>query len=317
MGAILLCVGFLLDVLLGDPQGAWHPVVLIGRMVSFLERLLFPRKRNFRQEFFRGFVLVGVLLGGLGAGYFFLSRFLGRRFPVVFWVLETYLIFSFLALSTLLRRGREVEEALKRGDLVEARKRLKHLVGRDTEHLSEWEVVRGCVESLAENFSDGFVAPLFYMSLFGALGGLVYKTVNTLDSMVGYRDFRYFFFGFASARLDDILNFVPARLSVLFIALGVLLSRGNVRRVFLCAFRDARRHESPNAGWPEAAMAGALGVRLGGVNYYGGKREELPFLGDPLFDLTAEKIGEASRLVRLGGMWALLFLALLAFVIRG
>lgn len=317
MSAVVLLLGFLLDALLGDPQGKWHPVALIGWLIGKLEGLLFPRKRSFRREFLLGFGLVGILLGGLGVGYFFLGRFLARRFPVVFFLLEIYLIFSFLALSTLLRRGREVGEALREGDLPEARRRLRHLVGRDTEHLSEWEVVRGCVESLAENFSDGFVAPLFYMSLFGALGGLIYKTTNTLDSMVGYRDFRYFFFGFASARFDDVLNFIPARLSALFIALGALFVGGNAKWALACARRDARKHQSPNAGWPEAAMAGALGVRLGGVNYYGGKREELPFLGDPWFDLTVDKIDQAAMVVRTGGFWAVVVFALLAFLVRG
>ncbi|MCX7950162.1 MAG: adenosylcobinamide-phosphate synthase CbiB [Treponemataceae bacterium] len=304
VNALLLGLGFLLDALLGDPQGKWHPVALIGLLIEKLEGLLFPKKRNFRQEFVLGFVLLLVLLGGLGTGYFLLGRFLWRRFPVIFFAVELYLMFSFLALRTLRRRGEEVKEALERGDLPEARRRLRHLVGRDTEHLSEWEVVRGCVESLAENFSDGFLAPLFYMSILGALGGLLYKITNTLDSMIGHKDFRYFFFGFASARFDDILNFVPARLSVLFIALGTLFAGGNVRRVFLCAFRDAGKHESPNAGWPESGMAGALGVRLGGVNYYGGKREEMAFLGDPLQDLTVEKIDEALTIIHRGGVAA-------------
>jgi adenosylcobinamide-phosphate synthase len=317
MGALLLIAGFLLDTFLGDPQGKWHPVVWIGWLIAKLEQLLFPKKRNFKREFLLGFVLTGVLVGGLGAAYFFLGRFLRLRFPVAFLFLEVYLIFSFLALATLLRRGKEVGEALRRGDLPGARRLLKHLVGRDTEHLSEWEVIRGCVESLAENFNDGVVAPLFYMALFGALGGLVYKTTNTLDSMVGHKDFRYFFFGFASARWDDILNFIPARLSVFFIALGALFVGGRARQALACAFRDARRHQSPNAGWPEAAMAGALGVRLGGVNYYEGKREELPFLGDPWFDLTVDTVDQAIVLVRLGGMWALFFLSLLAFFLRG
>ncbi len=317
MGAVLLLWGFLLDVWLGDPQGRWHPVVLIGWLISALERVLFPRKRNFRQEFLRGFVLVAVVVGGLGGGYFFFARFLSGRAPLLFWAIELYLIFSFLALSTLIKRGREVREALRRGDLEEARKNLKHLVSRDTEHLSEWEVVRACVESLAENFNDGVIAPLFYMALLGALGGVVYKASNTLDSMVGYKDFRYFFFGFASARWDDVLNFLPARLSVLWIALGTLCVNRRFGEVFRYALRDARKHASPNAGWPEAGMAGALGVRLGGVNYYGGKREETPFLGDSRFDLTAEKIDEAIAIVRWGAVWGIGFLSFLAWLLRG
>ncbi|MBC7218448.1 MAG: cobalamin biosynthesis protein CobD, partial [Candidatus Caldatribacterium sp.] len=207
------------------------------------------------------------------------------------------------------------EEALEDGDLPRARDALRHLVGRDTERLSEWEVVRGCVESLAENFNDGIVAPLFYIALFGALGGLVYKAVNTLDSMLGYKDFRYYFFGFASARADDVLNFIPARLSAIFIALAALFCGRFFKGAVLCALRDARKHPSPNAGWPESAMAGALGVRLGGVNYYQGKREERPFLGDPLLDLVPARIREARRIVALGTGIALSAFAVLSLFV--
>ncbi len=308
-------MGFLLDFFLGDPGGRWHPVVGIGKLIEGLEKVLFPRERHFRREFALGFVVVGIMVGGLGVTYFFLRRFLYSYSLVLFSVVEVYLIFNFLSLRTLLRRGEEVKQALEAGDLPGARKNLKNLVGRDTDYLSEWEVVRGCVESLAENFNDGVIAPLFYISLFGALGGLIYKVTNTLDSMLGYKDFRYFFFGFASARLDDIFNFLPARLSILFIALAASILGRWGRSALFVAFRDARKHNSPNAGWPESAMAGALGVRLGGVNYYGGKREETAFLGDFVLDLTPERIGEALSIVRLSSFLALSFFVVLSILI--
>lgn len=312
IGLFRMLFGVGLDLAFGDPAFA-HPVVGIGCLVAFLERLLFPKKRNFKREFVLGFVVVAVVVGGLGVGYFFLRHFLARVAPAVFLVVEVYLIFYTLAIRTLLSRSREVEEALEAQDLPRAREALRHLVGRDTEHLSEWEIVRGCVESLAENFNDAIVAPLFYIALFGALGGLVYKAVNTLDSLLGYKDFRYYFFGFASARSDDIANFVPARLSAVFIALSALFCGRFFRRALACAFRDARKHPSPNAGWPESAMAGALGVRLGGVNYYQGRREERPFLGDPLLDLVPARIREARAIVAVGtgiALFAFAFVAL-------
>lgn len=310
-----LLVGFLLDFFLGDPGGRWHPVAGIGKLIEGLEKILFPRERHFRREFALGFVVVGIMVGGLGVVYFFLRRFLYSYSLLLFSAVEIYLIFNFLSLRTLLRRGEEVKQALEIGDLPGARKNLKNLVGRDTDHLSEWEVVRGCVESLAENLNDGVMAPLFYISLFGALGGLIYKVANTLDSMLGYKDFRYFFFGFASARLDDILNFIPARLSILFIALAASILGRWGRSALFVAFRDARKHKSPNAGWPESAMAGALGVRLGGVNYYGGKREEAAFLGDFVLDLTPERIGEALSIVRLSSFLVLSFFVVLSILI--
>ena len=315
LGALNLLTGFLLDFFLGDPGGKWHPVVGIGKLIEGLEKALFPQERHFRREFVLGFVVVVAMVGGLGVSYFFLRRFLRSYSLFLFSVVEVYLIFNFLSLRTLLRRGEEVRKALDEGDLPRARKSLKHLVGRDTEYLSEWEVVRGCVESLAESFNDGVMAPLFYISLFGALGGLIYKTTNTLDSMLGYRDFRYFFFGFASARFDDILNFLPARLSILFIACAASVLGRWGRSALSVAFRDARKHESPNAGWPESAMAGALGVRLGGVNYYGGKREETAFLGDFVLDLTPERIGEALSIVRLGSFLALGFFTVISILV--
>jgi len=310
-----LLAGFLLDFWLGDPGGRWHPVVLIGKLIESLEKLIFPRERHYRRELVMGFVIVVVMVGGLGTGFFFLRRFLYSYSPLLLSVVEVYFIFNFLSLRTLLRRGEEVKEALEEGDMPRARKNLKHLVGRDTNYLSEQEVVRGCVESLAESFNDGVVAPLFYISLLGALGGLIYKVTNTLDSMLGYKNSRYFCFGFASARWDDLLNFIPARLSVLFISFAAFLLGHRGENALLVAFRDARKHQSPNSGWPESAMAGALGVRLGGVNYYGGKREESAFLGDFIVDLAPERIGEALSVVRLGSFLALGFLGALSIVI--
>lgn len=314
IGLFRMLFGVGLDLAFGDPPFA-HPVVGIGSCIALLERLLFPKVRNFKREFVLGFVVLGVVAGGLGVGYFFLRRWLAQVAPIAFLAVEVYLIFHILAIRTLLVRGREVEEALEAKDLPRAREALKHLVGRDTEHLSEWEIVRGCVESLAENFNDAIVAPLFYIALFGALGGLVYKAVNTLDSMLGYRDFRYYFFGFASARADDVANFIPARLSAVFIALSALFCGRFFKGALLCAFRDARKHPSPNAGWPESAMAGALGVRLGGVNYYQGRREERPFLGDPLLDLIPARIREARTIVAVGTGIALLVFAFLALFV--
>lgn len=314
IGLFRMLFGVGLDLAFGDPQVA-HPIVGIGHFIAFLERLLFPKERNFKREFVLGFVVLGTVVGGLGIGYYLLRRWLAQVAPVAFLAVEVYLIFHFLAIRTLLSRGKEVEEALESKDLPRAREALKHLVGRDTEHLSEWEIVRGCVESLAENFNDAIVAPLLYISLFGALGGLVYKAVNTLDSMLGYKDFRYYFFGFASARADDILNFIPARLSAFFIVLSALFCGRFFKGALLCTLRDSRKHPSLNAGWPESAMAGALGVRLGGVNYYQGRREERPFLGDPLLDLVPARIREARALVAVGTGIALCIFAFVALFV--
>ncbi len=318
MPVIRLAAGYLLDTIFGDPADRWHPISWIGKLVNGAEKVFFPAKRSFRREFVMGFAVLVMLAGGLGAGYVGVALFLRLLYPPLFWAIEIYLVFSFLAFRTLHRKGEEVLQSLRWGDLSGARRCLSHMVGRDTKHLSEWEVVRGCVESLAENFSDGFVAPFLYVTVFGGVGGLVYKTVNTMDSMLGHRDFRYFFFGFASARFDDLVNFIPARLSAFVIILAALLCGGFWRSALYCARRDARFHPSPNAGWPEAAMAGALGVRLGGTSYYRGRREERPFMGEPLKDLDPERIEEALRLLRVGNYLAaaifLVFSVLIALI---
>ena len=247
-----------------EPGGRWHVVVGIGKLIEGLEKALFPQERHFRREFVLGFGVVVAMVGGLGVSYFFLRRFLRSYSLFLFSVVEVYLIFNFLSLRTLLRRGEEVRKALDEGDLPRARKSLKHLVGRDTEYLSEWEVVRGCVESLAESFNDGVMAPLCYISLFGALGGLIYKTTNTLDSMLGYRDFRYFFFGFASARFDDILNFLPARLSILFIACAASVLGRWGRECLVCSFSRCSQTRKPQRGVAKECYGWCSGVRLGG-----------------------------------------------------
>ncbi len=315
MNALRLICGFALDALFGDPQGSWHPVVLIGKMIAGLEKLLFPEKRSFKRELVLGFVMVALMVGGLGSLYYSLSLWLHNHFQVIWWALEIYLIFSFTAYRTLILRVRDVKSALSLGDRDAARQGLKHLVGRDTEHFTESETVRATLESLAESFCDGIIAPLFYIALFGALGGLVYKVTNTLDSMLGYKDFRYYFFGFASARLDDAMNFIPARLSVVLIGISAMILGRFWKGVFQYSLRDARKHPSVNAGWPESALAGALGVRLGGANYYAGKREDYPFLGEPLLDLIPVRIDEALTVVKVATYVGVLICSLLSILV--
>ncbi|WP_218112786.1 adenosylcobinamide-phosphate synthase CbiB [Atribacter laminatus] len=315
LNAIRLICGFALDGLFGDPQGEWHPVILIGKIINGLERLFFPKKRNFKREFIMGFVLVILIAGGIGILYYFLGRWLRQYFLLGFWVLEIYLIFSFTAYRTLMTRVNNVKLALEQDNIETARQDLKHLVGRDTEHFSEKEIVRAGIESLAESFSDGILAPLFYTALFGALGGLVYKISNTLDSMLGYKSSRYYFFGFASARFDDLMNIIPSRLSVVLIGISAMILGKFWKGVFQYSLRDARKHPSPNAGWPESALAGALGVQLGGANYYGGKREEYPFLGEPLLELNPTRIDEALIVIRFSTYVGVLVCSLFSIII--
>lgn len=267
-----------LDVLVGDPQWLPHPVRGFGRLAIHLEKLcrstgLPPRIAG---VFFWA-ILVGVAASVIGASVVWLPG------P---WI-SIYWIFALIAIRDLELEASLVVRALRAQDLDSARRLLARIVGRDTDNLDESEVVRATIETVAENLSDAIVAPLFYLALAGPIGMGVYKAINTLDSMAGYRSSQYCEFGWASARVDDVANLIPARLTAALIWLCAWILRYDARRSFAITLRDARRQPSPNSGYPEAAVAGALGVRLGGLNYYDGVPSRKEFLGDPVFPLSA------------------------------
>lgn len=282
-----------LDLAIGDPRWMPHPVRLIGRAVSSVEQVLRRFCSGPRGERFAGVLLVLAivppvylltalivnLLGGLsssGAG-------------VVGTVLLVYLIGTTIAARELVLSVKRVVASIADGDLEAGRRQVGMIVGRDTKDLSEQGVLKAAIESLAENLSDGVVAPLFYLAIGGLPLALAYKAVNTLDSMVGYRNERYRYFGWAAARLDDLANYLPARIAGMLIVASVFLvallqrpgsAAAESHAAAVVMFRDGGNHPSPNSGVPEAAMAGALGVRLGGPSAYGGVLFEKPFIGD-------------------------------------
>jgi adenosylcobinamide-phosphate synthase len=309
-----LAVAWLLDLVVGDPPALsrLHPVVLTGKLISFLEKLLYGKNPGIGR-IFRGGLLFLLTVGIVFSASFGLVWYFGTIGENIGRAVGTVLAFFCIATRDLDRQVRRVAAAVEEKKLGEARLHLSMIVGRDTENLSEREVLRGAFETAAENSSDGIVAPLFYLALGGALGvgpalGLAYKAVNTLDSMVGYRNERYGDFGKVSARADDLFNWLPARLTALLVALCAALAGGSGIRAIKTAFRDARLHASPNSGFPEAAYAGALGVRLGGTNVYKGVERASPFIGDDLEPLTPEKVKSALALT-----WLLSLSALLLF----
>jgi adenosylcobinamide-phosphate synthase len=274
-----IVLAFLLDAALGDPRWLPHPVRLMGRAVAWLEgRLRGAMRHRLRLA---GVVLVALVVGGVLAGASLLMGLL--RLPQGGpWAVAASAAVVWLASSTLALRGliQSVGAVFKSASLGEARAALSHIVGRDVSSLDRDGVERAAIETLAENASDGVIAPLFYLALGGVPLALAYKAVNTLDSMVGYRNERYGELGWAAARLDDLANYVPARLTgLLLVAAAALLPGGRAGRALSTFLRDGRAHKSPNSGMPEAAMAGALGVRLGGPSTYGGLLVEKPFIG--------------------------------------
>jgi adenosylcobinamide-phosphate synthase len=289
-----LITAVLLDLILGDPRRLPHPVVGIGKLISVLENVL---RRVFRNGRIDGIVLlIGTVGFVLGSTYIVLRAAYAVHLWIG-WAVSAWLACTCLAARSLHRESKLVADSLMAEDLEGARRYLSRIVGRDTGHLDEPEIWRALVETVAENTSDGVIAPLFYLMLGGPALGLAYKAINTLDSMVGYKNERYRYFGWASARFDDLANWLPARITgVLMVAAAPLagLSGRNALRIML---RDGGNHSSPNSGIPEAAAAGAIGVRLGGTNRYFGVAVEKPTIGDMQKELTIESYRGVIRLM--------------------
>lgn len=273
-----------------------HPVMWMGKLIDWLETRLNKPKRNARQKRDAGLVALALLIAVSFVLAFVLQQFV-RGLPLG-WVLEVMLAIPFLAQKELARAVRAVADGLY-SSLAEGREAVSHIVGRDPQHLGEAGVARAAIETLAENTSDGVIAPLFWLFVFGLPGIVVYKAINTADSMVGHLNERYRDYGWASARLDDLANWIPARLTaVLITAACFTVSHASPSSAWGSARRDARKHASPNAGWPEAAMAGALGFALGGPRSYDGEVVDLPVLGGDKWQLIASDILRALDLYR-------------------
>jgi adenosylcobinamide-phosphate synthase len=291
---LLTPLALLIERVLGYP--AWlykaigHPVSWMGGLISWLDtRLNTGANRRFSGVLALALLLLTVLAAGL------LVIAVTRRIPFG-WVLEALLASTLLAQKELGRAVKAVADGLSHS-LESGRRAVSHIVGRDPDTLDEPGVARAAIESLAESTSDGVVAPLFWLLIGGLPGILIYKATNTADSMIGHKNGRYLEFGWASARFDDLLNWIPSRLTALLIAgAAFLVRRTDPESAWSMALRDARKHDSPNAGWPEAAFAGALGLRLGGSRAYEGDVHDLPAFGDGRCDLTSLDILKALEL---------------------
>ncbi len=267
-----MALGAVVDALVGDPRKG-HPVAVFGGRVAALENRIYADSRA------RGTLFTAICVGAV-AGIGVAADRLTRRRPLARTAVTAAATWAVLGGTTLGREGAHMATSLESGDLAAARARLPHLCGRDPSRLDAPELARATVESVAENTSDATVAPLFWGAVAGVPGLLAYRAINTLDAMVGHRSPRHERFGWASARLDDVANLAPARLTGLLAVALAPVTRGSSRRALAALRRDGHRHPSPNSGHCEAAFAGALGVRLGGVNDYGGRLEARPELGD-------------------------------------
>lgn len=303
---LVIVSAYLLDIVVGDPEflpHSAHPVRWMGRLIDFLERALTRFTRNGRLS---GVLLATIVLASVLAvsgGLMYLAYGLST---VLFLMVSIYLGWSVLSVKSLGREASGVMESLKRDELKTARHRLSRIVGRDTEGLARPDVIRAVVETVSENTSDGVVAPLFYLAIGGPVLAVTYKAINTLDSMVGYKNSRYRELGWFSARLDDWANYMPARITAALMVVSSRLLGLDSKRAFQVLKTDGRLHASPNAGLPQAAVAGALGIRLGGPASYFGQAHEKPYIGQGTMEVEEPMVEATLGVMRLTALFMLL-----------
>lgn len=311
--SLAACItGFLLDFIFGDPVWLYHPVRVIGNFISFGEKTL---RKIFRKTP-GGELAAGAVLWFLTAGLSFLIPFAvlaGAQMlhPVLRLLIESFWCYQILAARCLVNESGKVYDRLKENDLPGARKAVSMIVGRDTENLTVEGVTKAAVETVAENTSDGVTAPLLFLILGGAPLGFLYKAVNTMDSMLGYKNEKYLYFGRFPARMDDVFNYIPSRTTALFMIAAAFLTGMDGKNAWKIYLRDRRKHASPNAAQTEAVCAGALRVRLAGDAVYFGRLYKKEYLGDSLRPIEAEDIRRAGRLMYVTAVLMLLIFGVL------
>ncbi len=290
---ISITIAYFIDLMIGDPPNWPHPVRWIGSVISFFEK----RWNNGRYKKLKGVLLLLLVLFSVLAVVSVIIFIAYKIHPTAGIIVEGIIIAATIAQKSLKDAAIEVYQPLKTGNLPEARRKLSYIVGRDTENLSEAEIARGAIETVAENTCDGVTAPLFWAFIGGAPLAMVYRAANTCDSMVGHLNDKYKEFGWASAKWDDVMNWIPSRLTGLVMLLGNRPKRMSDRKAWMILFCDAKKHPSPNSGWGEAAVAVVLGIQLGGVNYYKGMVSNRAKMGEPLMPIQADHIIRANAIL--------------------
>ena len=312
MTLIAIVAGFILDLIFGDPHSLPHPICLIGNFISFLERSLrkiFGFSNN--GLLFGGGVLVLIVISTCFVLPYALLYLAGMVNPWLAFALETLMFYQIFATKCLRDESMKVYYALQKGDLDEARLMLSWIVGRDTKNLSEAEVTKGAVETIAENTADGIIAPMFYMFLGGAPLAFLYKGINTMDSMVGYKNEKYLYFGRCAAKLDDVANFIPARITGLLMIGAAYFLNLDVQGAWKTFWRDRYNHLSPNSAMTESVAAGALNIQLGGGHFYFGKWVHKDTIGDDIRPVKAEDIVATNNLLYMTAVLSLILFTLI------
>jgi len=275
----LIASSYIADLIFGDPEWLPHPARAMGELIELLDKRL-NKKDTLWKGRIKGIMLASLVVGISGLFAYLLIMIAKKLNPIIGNVAWIYLGYTTLSIKDLFLKAKAVLEKLKSNSFAGARIQLSKIVGRDTQSLSEEKIIKAAVESIAESTNDGIIAPLFYLMLGGPVLAIIYKAINTLDSMVGYKNERYIHFGWFSAKLDDAANFLPARITGLLIQVSSFILKKNFKDSFKVMLRDGGKHPSPNSGISEAAMAGALGIRLGGPSTYQGKLRDKPYIGE-------------------------------------
>lgn len=289
-----LLVAVILDFLIGDPYSFPHPVKLMGNIIKHEEALVRKFIKASRPLKLAGGIIVAINLV-LGFTVPFLILTLVEGNPLLYRIISIYIIYTCIAARSLDYEAKQVEVNLGKS-IEDGRHRLSYIVGRDTKGLNEEEIIRATVETVAENTSDGVIGPLFYIFLLGPSGGVLYKFVNTMDSMLGYKNEKYENLGYFPAKVDDLFNIIPARITALLMIFSTLNMK-KINTAFKILLRDRKNHKSPNSGYPEAAVAGILGIELGGSNYYGDKLVEKPTIGDSIRQISLSHIDDTIKIM--------------------
>lgn len=311
---LVMVIAYLLDLVIGDPYSFPHPVRFIGNLIRFTEgkiRKVFKSKKQLK---IGGFLLWTITVGFTALVTNLILNLLCIN-NIFYVIIASIILYTTLSTKCLADEAKKIYKVLKTGDIEKSRKQLSYIVGRDTTSLNENEIIRATVETVAENTVDGIISPMMYGFIGGPVLAMAYKAINTLDSMVGYKNEKYGDIGFASAKIDDIANFIPARITPFFMMIASFILGFNSKKSIKIAMRDRKNHKSPNCAYAEGAVAGALEVQLGGTNMYFGEKVYKPTIGDKDRELEAEDILRTNKIMYLTSFIALVIFSIITYIV--
>ncbi|ALP91249.1 cobalamin biosynthesis protein [Clostridium butyricum] len=308
-----LTIGFILDLLIGDPNNPFHPVRGIGLLASKLETIFRKLLKNsLKIAGLIVWIITIILTFAITYGIIFVCMKINKYLGVI---VQGIIIYFCISAKGLVVEGYKVIKYLNEGNIEKSRKQLSYIVGRDTESLDSKGITRAVIETIAENMSDGVIAPILFAGIFGAAGSMAYKAVNTMDSMFGYKNDKYIEFGYFPAKLDDLFNYIPARVTGILIIISSFFLKRDYKNSLKIYKRDRYNHTSPNSAHPEAAMAGALDIQLGGANYYFGKIVEKPVIGDKIKEIEINDVKKTAEILYLSAVMGFILMVIIKFII--